>query len=48
MTILEVQGLTKAFGGVEALSQIDLQVTAGDVVGVIGPTGRARARCSTS
>jgi branched-chain amino acid transport system ATP-binding protein len=43
MTILEVQGLTKAFGGVEALSEVDLQVTVGDVVGVIGPNGAGKS-----
>jgi branched-chain amino acid transport system ATP-binding protein len=43
MTILQVQGLTKAFGGVEALSDIDLQVNAGDVVGVIGPNGAGKS-----
>ena len=43
MPILEVQQLTKAFGGVEALSQVDLVVEPGEVIGVIGPNGAGKS-----
>ena len=37
--LIEVVGLTKAFGELEVLRGIDLQVEQGDVVVVIGPSG---------
>ena len=43
MPILEVHQLSKRFGGVEALSQVDLTVEAGEVIGVIGPNGAGKS-----
>jgi len=43
MPILEVQSLSKKFGGVEALSQVDLSVEPGEVIGVIGPNGAGKS-----
>ena len=43
MPILEVQNLSKKFGGVEALSQVDLVVEPGEVIGVIGPNGAGKS-----
>jgi branched-chain amino acid transport system ATP-binding protein len=43
MPILEVHQLSKRFGGVEALSQVDLAVEAGEVIGVIGPNGAGKS-----
>jgi branched-chain amino acid transport system ATP-binding protein len=43
MSILEVQNLSKKFGGVEALSQVDLVVEPGEVIGVIGPNGAGKS-----
>jgi branched-chain amino acid transport system ATP-binding protein len=43
MPILEVSNLSKRFGGLEALSQVDLAVEPGEVVGVIGPNGAGKS-----
>ncbi len=43
MPILEVHQLSKRFGGVEALSKVDLVVEPGEVIGVIGPNGAGKS-----
>ena len=43
MAILEVSGLSKRFGGVEALSGVDLAVEPGELIGVIGPNGAGKS-----
>jgi branched-chain amino acid transport system permease protein len=40
--ILSGRGLTKSFGGVDAVAEIDLDVRAGQVVGLIGPNGSGK------
>jgi ABC-type branched-subunit amino acid transport system ATPase component/ABC-type branched-subunit amino acid transport system permease subunit len=40
--LLEIEGLTKRFGGVAAADGIDLTVTAGELVSVIGPNGSGK------
>src|SRR6184192_2264288 len=40
--LLEVSGLTKTFGGLSALSGLDLHVDQGEVVSVIGPNGAGK------
>jgi branched-chain amino acid transport system ATP-binding protein len=40
--VLEVQGLTKRYGGVMALDDISLTVTEGEVLGIIGPNGSGK------
>jgi branched-chain amino acid transport system ATP-binding protein len=41
--LLEVEGVTKHFGGLTALDQVDLQVAEGEIVGVIGPNGAGKS-----
>ena len=42
MSLLEVEGVTKRFGGVAALDRIDLRVEAAEIVGLIGPNGSGK------
>ena len=38
-TLLEVQHVTKRFGGFQALTDVSLQVHQGERLGLIGPNG---------
>lgn len=40
--ILEARGLTKAFGGVVAVSDVTVAVEAAEVVGIVGPNGAGK------
>jgi branched-chain amino acid transport system permease protein len=40
--VLKVTGLSVAFGGVHALSDVDLEVREGELVGLIGPNGAGK------
>ena len=40
--LLEVDGLTKAFGGLVAVSNMSLSVSPGEVLGLIGPNGSGK------
>lgn len=40
--ILSIAGVTKDFGGVRALDKVDIDVAAGEMVGVIGPNGAGK------
>ena len=41
--ILEVRSLTKKFGGLTAVYTMDLQVYAGEVVGLLGDNGAGKS-----
>lgn len=40
--LLEVQGLTKRFGGLSALSEVDMDLLPGEILGLIGPNGAGK------
>lgn len=42
MRILEGQGVTKFFGGLAAISNVDFHVDQGEIVGLIGPNGAGK------
>lgn len=42
MSLLEVTGVTKAFGGIQALNACDIAVEEGSITGLIGPNGSGK------
>jgi phosphonate transport system ATP-binding protein len=50
VTALDVRGLTHAYGGIPVLRAVDLSVSPGEVVAVVGPSGAGKTtlfRCLT-
>ena len=45
MPLLEARSLTKHFGGLAAVSHVDLTVDKGEIVGLIGPNGAGKTTC---
>ncbi|NLT12849.1 MAG: high-affinity branched-chain amino acid ABC transporter ATP-binding protein LivG, partial [Clostridiales bacterium] len=39
MPMLEATGVSKAFGGLKAVSNVDIHVNEGEILGLIGPNG---------
>ncbi len=42
MNILELKGVSKSFGGLKAVSNLDLTISQGKIVGMIGPNGAGK------
>ena len=42
MALLELEDITKIFGGLKALSQVTFEVTPGEILGLIGPNGAGK------
>jgi branched-chain amino acid transport system ATP-binding protein len=42
LAILEINGLTKNFGGLVAVNNLDMEVEQGEIVGLIGPNGAGK------
>lgn len=40
--VLSVKGVTQKFGGLTALSDIDMEVEPGEIIGIIGPNGAGK------
>jgi len=45
MTVLDVRGLSKAFGGVRAVDDVHFTVAAGELLALIGPNGAGKSTC---
>jgi branched-chain amino acid transport system ATP-binding protein len=45
MKVLNVKGLSKAYGGVQALREVSFEVDAGELVALIGPNGAGKTTC---
>ncbi|MEO8304072.1 MAG: ABC transporter ATP-binding protein [Betaproteobacteria bacterium] len=43
--VLRVEGLSKAFGGVDAVRDVSFEVAAGELVALIGPNGAGKTTC---
>lgn len=42
MTVLKITGLTKRYGAITAVNNLNLQITAGEVYGILGPNGSGK------
>lgn len=42
MNVIDMQGVTKRYGALQALQGIDLQVQPGEIVGFLGPNGAGK------
>jgi branched-chain amino acid transport system permease protein len=42
VVLLEVRNLSKSFGGLDAVAEVDLEVRRGEILGIIGPNGAGK------
>jgi branched-chain amino acid transport system ATP-binding protein len=42
MSLLEIQGVSKHFGGLAALTDVSYEVNKGEILGLIGPNGAGK------
>jgi branched-chain amino acid transport system ATP-binding protein len=48
-TLLQLETVSKAFGGLNVITELDLHVAEGEIVSVIGPNGAGKTRrCASS
>ena len=45
MAVLEVRGLSKAFGGIQAVQGVGFALEAGELLALIGPNGAGKSTC---
>jgi branched-chain amino acid transport system ATP-binding protein len=43
--LLDIENLTKRFGGLSAVASLDMHVEEGEIVGLIGPNGAGKSTC---